>query len=217
MPEEQLRSIFKRLNQNVVALNRQELRHSTYWGEFIRCVEGLADSDYWLGTGIFTANDYRRMLDVEYISELVVAVLHGPQNKKQSLDDWYQAYEAEFEQRAEIETDFAAVTGELSHLLPDLKRTRWKNRSDFYTLFTVLHAERSRFPLDSDGRQNLRVALIDFGEAVSRSLSTKPTKGPKATKAVRVYAEAVQRAATDRANRAARARELGRVVTRSLD
>lgn len=36
MNDQQLRAIFGRLNRNTVALNKQELRHATYWGEFIR-------------------------------------------------------------------------------------------------------------------------------------------------------------------------------------
>jgi hypothetical protein len=35
LPDAEVREIFGRLNRNNVALNRQELRHATYWGEFI--------------------------------------------------------------------------------------------------------------------------------------------------------------------------------------
>jgi hypothetical protein len=53
------------------------------------------------------------MLDVEFVSELAIAVLRGPQNKKASLDRWYRTYEEEFEERAEIEQTFEQVLGEL--------------------------------------------------------------------------------------------------------
>src|SRR5207248_10192338 len=66
VPDSQLRDIFQRLNRNVIALNEQELRHATYGGAFIHLVEKLADSEYWEGTGLFTANAVRRMLDVEF-------------------------------------------------------------------------------------------------------------------------------------------------------
>ena len=46
VPDEELRAIFQRLNRNVVALNRQELRHATYWGEFISSMEKISDFDY---------------------------------------------------------------------------------------------------------------------------------------------------------------------------
>ncbi len=90
VPEEEMRDIFKRINRYNMALNKQELRHATYWGEFITSMESLAKNDYWVTSGIFSANAFRRMLDVEFISELAIAVLQGPQNKKASLDRWYR-------------------------------------------------------------------------------------------------------------------------------
>src|SRR5437016_5649113 len=74
MPEEQLRDIFKRLNRNVVALNAQELKHATYSGFFIKAVEREAEANsFWAESGLFSTNDIRRMLDVEFVSELAVA------------------------------------------------------------------------------------------------------------------------------------------------
>jgi hypothetical protein len=198
----ELRSIFKRLNQNVVALNKQELRHSTYWGQFIKTMEALASEDFWTDSGIFSANDYRRMLDVEYVSELAIAVLNGPQNKKDRLDDWYALYEREFDARAEVERTFRTVTGELEQVLPDLRRTRWRNRSDFYTLFFVLAQHEDQLPLARDQRDVLRDRLIDFGDKVSGMLAKTPRNSRKKT--VRSYVAAVERAATDVANRKAR-------------
>ncbi len=43
-----LREIFGRLNRNNMALNRQELRNATYWGEFIATMKQLADSTFWV-------------------------------------------------------------------------------------------------------------------------------------------------------------------------
>ena len=64
IPDPEIREIFGRLNLNNVALNRQELRHATYWGPFISCMEALSDRGYWTSSGIFTPNDIRRMLAV---------------------------------------------------------------------------------------------------------------------------------------------------------
>jgi hypothetical protein len=82
-----------------------------YWGEFISSMEELADDELWVTSGVFSSNDFRRMLDVEFISELAIGILHGPQNKKASLDRWYRTYEAEFGQRSEAEQVFTVVTG----------------------------------------------------------------------------------------------------------
>ncbi|WP_461657472.1 DUF262 domain-containing protein, partial [Methylorubrum aminovorans] len=71
LKEEDIRGIFARLNKNVVTLTDQELRNATYWGPFIKSVQYIADADtFWSNSGIFSANDHRRMLDHEFISEL---------------------------------------------------------------------------------------------------------------------------------------------------
>jgi hypothetical protein len=81
LSDAELREIFGRLNRNNVALNRQELRNATYWGEFITSMTQISQMPFWINSGLFTSNDVRRMLDIEYISELASAFLFGPQNK----------------------------------------------------------------------------------------------------------------------------------------
>lgn len=198
---DELRVIFKRLNRNTVVLNRQELRHATYWGEFISCMERLSELEWWRRSGIFTANDIRRMLDIEFISELAIACIHGPQNKKATLEKWYEAYEREFPDRQRVETVFQEVLGELSHILPLIGVTRWQKKSDFYTLFTVFAAHVTVLPLTKTARQQANRLLEDFGKAVDDFLR----RGGTAEKSIRDYCYAVERAASDLGNRKARA------------
>jgi len=73
MDDSQLRKVFQRLNRNVVALNKQELRQATYWGSFIELMNKISNWEYWSAIGLFSPNDVRRMLDVEYVSELAIA------------------------------------------------------------------------------------------------------------------------------------------------
>ena len=96
MSDQELREIFSRLNRNNVVLNSQELRQATYWGQFIQTMNEISEDDIWRELGIFTANDVKRMLDVEFISELTIAAIHGVQNKKLTLDKYYEMYEGEF-------------------------------------------------------------------------------------------------------------------------
>jgi hypothetical protein len=209
VPEEEIRFIFKRLNQNVVALNRQELRHSTYWGAFIQSMENLASDEFWTESGIFSANDFRRMLDVEYVSELAVGWLQGFQNKKDSLDKWYAAYEEEFPGRTDLEATFASVIGELRHVLPEMRRTRWRNKSDSYSVFLVFAEHADALPLTRGARQEANVRLVKFADEVSSYLTqVRAGRRPRASKRVAEYAGAVRAAATDLANRRVRAAQL---------
>ena len=63
------------------------------------------------------------MRDVEMVSELGVAALNGPQNKKLTLDRWYQTYEEDFVERAAVEATFETVLNQLAQSLPSLKKT----------------------------------------------------------------------------------------------
>lgn len=213
IPESELREVFKRINRYNMSLTKQELRHATYWGEFISSMESLAEGEFWVESGIFSANDFRRMLDVEFISELAVSVLHGPQNKKANLDKWYEAYEEEFEDRARIEQVFETVLSELGAILPDLKVTRWRRSSDFYTLFMVFAAHCDALPLSQAKRKLAGKRLRDFGVQVTAALATDPPKGIEVSKRASAYAEAVQRAASDLARRKERSKRLESLLT----
>lgn len=203
MPELELRAVFKRINRNVVALNKQELRHATYWGKFIKCCEDLANEDEWSMFGIFTPNDFRRMLDVEFVSELVVAFVSGVQNKKNNLEKHYISFEEEFERDKEVRTAFRRTLSEISAVLPDLERSRWKKKSDFYTLFHVFVERSKSFPLSSGDRKKLSRKLENFSGKVEVFFADADGD-VKHDRSVRSYCASVQRAASDLGNRRTR-------------
>jgi uncharacterized protein with ParB-like and HNH nuclease domain len=208
MPEEELRAIFTRLNKNVVALNAQELRHATYWGPFIKFVEREAEQNpFWDDAGIFSTNDVRRMLDVEYISELVVANLHGVQDKKKKLDHYYQLYESAFEAREASERTLFRTTGEILGILPEIRKSRWRKKSDFYSLFLIMSGASERFPLARDEREAVTAKLNELEAQVTEFLKVDLDSVDEVEKwpaHVRKYGVAVERAASDLSNRKAR-------------
>ncbi len=164
MDDSEIRSIFQRLNKNVVALNKQELRQATYWGPFINLMKKISDMKIWTKIDIFTQNDIRRMLDVEYVSEVSIAILHGLQNKKASLDKYYEIYEQEFEQEDFLLDTFETVLNEIYKILPKISDTRWSKKSDFYSLFLVFAKYIKELPFSSDERTRLGGILLEFGE-----------------------------------------------------
>lgn len=213
MSEEELRAIFGRLNRNVVALNAQELRHATYWGPFIKLMEELSAGAFWPPSGLFTANDIRRMLDVEFVSELTIALLHGPQNKKETVEKWYEVYEESFEEEGEVRAAFERIVGEIDQLLPDLRGTRWAKKSDFYTLFVALNNFVDALPFAREERQRTRDALLDLSREVNQLIADPEGE---ARGEVRVYTAAVTRAATDLANRRARDEVISHLISSVL-
>jgi len=202
MSDTEIREIFTRLNRNTVALNSQELRQATYWGEFISTINELADDEVWNDTGVFTQNDFRRMVDAEYISELVIGHLHGPQNKKLTLDKYYQLYEQEFDEKGEIKKIFLKVVNEILEVLPEIKKTRWRKKTDFYTLFLEFANYNFSVPLSSEKRILAHEELIQFGAEVDDYVKTPEDTSEQQDfrEEVIIYGNAI-RAGTDLGNR----------------
>lgn len=216
MSDEDIRGIFQRLNKNVVALNSQELRQATYWGPFIRTMQDISNYSFWSTTGIFTPLNIRRMMDVEFISELAVALLHGHQNKKENLDKYYQDYEEEFDAKEELINTFQKVLYELEQLYPDIKNSRWRKKTDFYSLFTYLATKTECIPLDQQRRVDLRGALDVFASEVTRFLSATEEQQGDFSADVRDYARSI-RASSDVGNRKRRHVALENVMRHIFD
>ena len=153
------------------------------------------------------------MLDHEYISELAIAYLHGPQNKKDRLDHFYQLYEENFNDRDELIEVFRSSAAEIQRLLPTLKGSRWKKKSDFYTLFLEIAARADELPYDTSRIAFLRNRLESFAEQVDRILRIEQEDAREEfDRNVIVFAQYVSRAASDRVSRIARSTALSRFV-----
>ena len=83
--------IFARLNTYSVALNKQELRNGKFFGEFKQLAYLLAREylEFWRLAKIFSEAAIARMLEAEFVSELLVLQFDGFQDKKASLDAYY--------------------------------------------------------------------------------------------------------------------------------
>lgn len=196
----ELRAIFQRLNKNVVALNKQELRQATYSGSFIKLMNAISDKEVFSKIGLFTPNDVRRMLDVEYISELTIALLNGLQNKKDKLENYYQLYEEDFSDENYIRELYDMVLSELIKILPNISETRWSKKTDFYSLFLVFANHIKSLPLSKDSRVKARDILIDFGNSIKRKMTTTKEDDVQFTENVENYAKGM-RATTDLSSR----------------
>ncbi|WP_158224436.1 MULTISPECIES: DUF262 domain-containing protein [Amycolatopsis] len=192
LSETEVREIFGRLNRNNFALNKQELRHSTYWGGFISAMEEFAQDPFWIKSGLFTSNDVRRMLDIEYISEIVIAGLYGLQNKKTRLDYFYATYESEFPDYEHARQIFDKVIAQVLVLLEWPNTTRWGRKVDFYTLFAELWRINERLPLNRKYIGSTRKRLIQLSDGVSRTLSLETLEDAEEDPAFIMYARGVR-------------------------
>jgi len=195
----EIRDLFTRLNTNNIALNDQELRNARYRGRFKQTAERFADNALFQTLGLFTARDIRRMLDVEFASELLLLTVEGITNKKDLLDETYANFEEEFPQEAQYENDFEATIGLLRTLINDDNKTPVKKKSNFYSLYGAClryYRETDRAAFRQPDR--IAVALTNLLNSVrANDLDGRPNNYAE-------YFEAVTRAASDKGRRTAR-------------
>jgi hypothetical protein len=177
-------------------------------------MQEIANYGYWSTTGIFTPLNTRRMMDIEFISEISIAILHGHQNKKETLDKYYSIYEEEFEARDEVIEKFQKTIFELEHLYPDLKNKRWRKKSDFYSLFVLLASKSELLPLSNECRMGARVLLDEFAAKVNDAVGDKP--GLPLTDGERNYVHSI-RASSDVGNRKRRSQALEELLAKIFD
>jgi hypothetical protein len=154
------------------------------------------------------------MDDVEYISELFIGMVAGPQNKKDTLEDYYIDYDKVMPEEAAWGDQFRAAREMIIGALSADDIRAWSGKSDFYSLFLAFgNLAKNNVKLTKAQRTDVRDALMDFRKKVDQAKK----KGAKpATGDVGAYAEAVTRAATDLARRETRLEILERLIEEQL-
>jgi hypothetical protein len=203
--DDEIRDMFRRLNKYLTPLKPQELRNATYSGPFVDAVLQLAESEYWAENRIVTPALIRRMGDVEFVSELLVGVLHGPQGGSAAIiDEYYEQYEDfedEFPDQRRTLALFRETLDCIRKLLPNIKDSRWGNKTDFYTLFVGIASLLRTHALPGSALSEVRTALNDFATEVDRRLSSEHAK---VSKNAIGYVRAVEKGANDKIRRANR-------------
>ncbi len=87
--------VFDRLNRNARKLTAQELRHAKFEGWFITEVEAESTREEWRTLGVVTTARAKRMVDSQFISELMFVILEGRVLgfDQDALDALYAKYE----------------------------------------------------------------------------------------------------------------------------
>jgi len=142
--EEEIRDIYIRINKYTVNLNSQELRTAMYKGDFLRVSQDLTnDIDFWEETNFFSASNTRRMLDIEFISELLsVIVSQEVQDKKNKLNEFYDNYMEMGNDKINYIKQFTDTLNLIRIIFnignDKINLMRYKQKSDFYSLFSGL-------------------------------------------------------------------------------
>lgn len=210
-----VKDMFRRLNKYLTKLSPQELRNATYSGPLVMLAESLVENPYWAENRIVSAQSIRRMGDIEFASELVIGIMHGPQGgNAKAIDEYYEQYEEyedEIPDQAAVRRLFNRTLDSIQEVLPEIKATRWRNKTDFYTLFVaVAHLLRDHV-LSERRITSLRRELTGFAAQIDTRLKDERADVPDV--AVR-YVRAVEKGSSEKARRAARHQAMLEVISK---
>lgn len=153
LPDPEVLDIFSRLNSYAVVLNEQEKINADHFGPFKVLADKIGHKyyEYWTKQGILTAKQVMRMLEVNLVADLLIAMLEGVKSKKQ-IKKFYDAYETQFDHDAdEIEESFDIVIRAIAAIYPEgLADTEFRRPHLYYSLFiAVAHREHGVPGLDA--------------------------------------------------------------------
>lgn len=167
--DEEIRDLYSRVNKYTIQLNKQELRRADFPGDFIHLAEELAENKFFEEARIFSVKQRRRMLDVEYIEELLTIILKGIQDKKDYLDAVCEEY-MQLDNKTNIIDDFAGIIDDIAFIFDTkafpMKDTRFKQKSDFYSLFACIFELRKEAVLNCESLENTRAVLREMCDKI---------------------------------------------------
>lgn len=136
--------IFARINSVSKTLNDQEKRNSQFSGEFKQFALGQSVNrlDFWRSITLFTSNDISRMIEVQFMSDIIANLIRGLSDFSQSfLNKIYKQYDEEFPLAESVSSRLNAVFEKLYSLDKKvLTDTIFSRQPLFFSLIFALDA-----------------------------------------------------------------------------
>jgi hypothetical protein len=181
-----IRDMFVRMNRYVVKLSPQELRHARAQGQFRDFVEKVASWDFWKANTVFSKHQLNRMKAVEFVAELTILLIEGPQDKKSAVDLYYRQYQKTLPFGSAVESKLRQYLKWVELALPNFSRTRYRKPVDLYALIGALDSE------SRGGKLLSKMSAQRAGEALVRLESQTRAKSPSGDAARYVVAASRQ-------------------------
>ncbi|MEJ5118300.1 DUF262 domain-containing protein [Gluconobacter cerinus] len=204
--EDQIRSIFRRLNETDRSLNPQELRNAEFNGKFIELSEKIADLDELSKLSVFSEHQVRRMADVEFSSSLLAFLRRGlVEDNLRTTNELYDNYNEIYE---EADEDFNEISNFFRECLSfyfdnDQTKKMFTKPVHLYSLFCVIQSMKDL----SLGKEVIRDRLDSFVEVYEGEERINPI--------IEKYREASSSRTKSRVSRTTRMNSLRRWMTDS--
>lgn len=163
--DEDIREFYVRVNTTGLRVNRPESYKAEFFDtNFLKLAEELANLNEFEELEIFTSRSKSRMIDRDFIEELVAQILLGITEKKKAVDKIYQEGINDHAYKTILKTfqDILKIFNKLNKVYP-IKGTRYKQKNDFYTLFGFVHLNKH---LSTEFFNNMYQVLVSFDEDI---------------------------------------------------
>lgn len=185
--------IFARMNASGVKLNNQEIRNAIYTGPFKTTAYELAfeQVERWKSWKTFKPTDIARMLEVELVSEFMIAMISRAivGKSKKGIDNVYEKYEERtFKEDKEISKRFRSVMDSIEDTFNTKQpQSILTQRTLFYSLFVLLYD--LQFGITSLGSpKKTKVKAITKQQAsLIEELGNKIARGDAPKKVINAY------------------------------
>lgn len=135
-------TVFARLNSYTIVLNAQEKLNAKYFGEFKKTAYALGaeHNEFWRRARILTQRAILRMAEAQLASELLVAMIHGLTDKRSMIEPTYEQFDEEFAQKAELSEKFRNTIRLIDRIFGEvLADTEFRRLPLFYSLYCVIY------------------------------------------------------------------------------
>jgi hypothetical protein len=178
---------FERLNSYTLPLTAQEKLNAKFFGKFKQFVFRLGQDhlEFWRSNGILSDRKIVRMGEAELTSELIVAMMAGLQDKKKSLEGYYEKYDDSFPNRRQLKKVFENTVVNIQAIFgEELQESVYSKKALFYSLFCAVYdithglpaspIERKfdHLPIARSSLASVRRSLIRLGEALETKAPT---------------------------------------------
>jgi hypothetical protein len=91
---------------------------------------------FFLDNKILSNSSLMRMMEAELLSELIISMIFGHQDKKESIKYYYKEYDMSFPQKKEIDIKLTYIKALIENIFKDnLASSNYRRKAIFYSLF----------------------------------------------------------------------------------
>jgi hypothetical protein len=147
IPREEIVKMFLRLNSSNMSLNPQELRNAEFNGKFIQLAADIADNPFWKIHKLFNQLDLRRMLDVQFVSSILIFFRLGinEETDQSTLNRVYDLYNEAYDEADQDRALFEQLLIDADVIIDANQNVEefLRKKTHLYTLLIVLYHFRT--------------------------------------------------------------------------